>query len=32
VRLYVLNQSDSFDLKKRRPSYPPAEKVEEMLA
>jgi len=31
VRLHVLNQSDSFDLKKRRPFYHPAEKVEEML-
>src|SRR4051812_32173887 len=31
VRLHVLNQSDSFDLKKRRPFYHPADKVEEML-
>jgi len=31
VRLHVLNQSDSFDLKKRRPLYHPADKVEEML-
>jgi cyanophycinase len=31
VRLHVLNQSDSFDLKKRQPFYHPADKVEEML-
>ena len=31
VKLHVLNQSDSFDLNKRKPFYHPSEVVEEML-
>ncbi|HEV7593496.1 MAG TPA: cyanophycinase [Gemmatimonadaceae bacterium] len=31
VRLHVLNQSDSFDLKKRKPFYYPDEKIKQIL-
>ncbi|MFL5602450.1 MAG: cyanophycinase [Gemmatimonadaceae bacterium] len=31
IRLHVLNQSDTFDLKKRQPIYHPAEEIEEAL-
>src|SRR3954463_6064898 len=31
VKLHVLNQSDSFDLKKRRPIYHPGEEIKEVL-
>jgi cyanophycinase len=31
VKLHVLNQSDSFDLKKRKPMYHPGEEIKEVL-